>query len=262
MPAPEANARVPIRVLQDAGGVLAVDKEAGRVTMPGAGHVRDSVQNGVMALAGVELAALGAKRDFGLLHRLDRATSGVLLFARTVPAYESLREAFRTRAIRKEYLAITERAPRRTTGKIRERLREVRRQDRKVAVPDIDGASAVTQYRVHARGRDGVALVECRIETGRLHQIRAHLASIDAPLLGDAVYRMSPPDGRARAARAADAAIFLHAWRVGFAHPETGAEVRIEAPLPDRFRAALAEHGLSLSPPRGKRPSLQKNRRR
>lgn len=262
MPLPEANPRIEVRVLRDDGAVLAVDKDAGRVSMPGAGHARDSMQNGVMALAGDDLAALGSRRDYGLLHRLDRATSGVLLFARTAEAYAGLREAFRVREIRKDYLAITQRVPARASGVIRERLREARRQDRKIAVPDVAGAPAVTRYRVRSRGRDGVALVECRIETGRLHQVRVHLASIGAPLLGDAVYRCSPPDGRARAARSADAAILLHAWRVGFSHPETGADTLVEAPIPPRFREALGEHGLSLGASHRKRPSLQKNRRR
>lgn len=246
---PEPNADVAVAIVRDDGEIFVVDKTSGRVTMPGAGHARDSVQNGVMAVAGERLRHLGAARDYGLLHRLDRASSGLLLFAQTVPAYEGLRGSFHKREVVKDYLAITARVPERPRGSIRARLAEVRTHDRKLARIDARGKAAVTHFKVLCRGHDGTALVECRIETGRLHQIRAHLASIGAPLLGDLVYTPSSPDGRASVARQADRAILLHAWRLAFPHPVQGNRVKLEAPLPARFREALTAHGLKLPSP-------------
>lgn len=254
MALPEPNPDVEVAILHDDGEILVVDKTSGRVTMPGAGHARDSVQNGVMAVAGERLSHLGAARDYGLLHRLDRATSGLLLFAETVGAYDGLRASFHKREVVKDYLAITARPPERAGGSIRARLAEVRTRDRKVARVDARGKAAVTHFRVLCRGGDGTALVECRIETGRLHQIRAHLATIGAPLFGDAVYTPASPDGRASVARRADRDLFLHAWRLVFPHPTRGNRVKLEAPLPARFREALATHGLSL--PSGRKRGL------
>ena len=257
---PEPNSALPLEVVREDDEILVVAKPVGQVSLPGAGHAADSVQNAAMAHAGGPLGRLGEGRDFGLLHRLDRASSGLLLFAKTARAYDSLREDFARRRIRKEYLAITARAPVRGEGAIRQSLAEVRLQDRKVSRPDPSGSSAVTHYRVRARGTGEVALVECRIETGRLHQIRAHLSGIGAPLLGDLVYARREPDGRASAGRQTDRQIFLHAWRLGFQHPGTGENLAVEIRPPQRFLQACQTHGMPFARG-GRKPSLQKRRK-
>ena len=257
---PEPNPAMALEVVREDEEILIVAKPSGQVSLPGAGHLRDSVQNAAMSHAGAALTRLGEARDFGLLHRLDRASSGLLLFAKTPRAYDRLREDFSRRRIRKEYLAVTATAPVRGEGTIRQQLTEVRLQDRKVVRCVPQGSSAVTHYRVRARGSGGVALVECRIETGRLHQIRAHLSSLGAPLLGDLVYVRREPDGRASAGRQSDRDILLHAWRLGFQHPGTGDPLVVELRPPQRFLDACREHGIPFARG-GRKPSLQKKRR-
>lgn len=247
MPAPAPNPRVPFSVVRDDGEVLIVVKDRGVVTRPGEGHERDSLLNGLIARYGERLLDLGARRDYGLLHRLDRATSGLVALASTAAAYDGLREAFAGRKVDKVYLALLRSPPPRPRGTVRVRLREVRQQDRKVARVDPRGEEAVTHYETLAIGRQGRALVGCRIETGRLHQIRAHLGWLGCPLEGDAVYGSAhAPDGRGSAARAADRSLLLHAWRLGFAHPCRPGRVEAEASLPADWTEATRSLGISL----------------
>jgi 23S rRNA pseudouridine1911/1915/1917 synthase len=240
------NPEVHFAVAHDDGEVLVVVKDRGVVTRPGAGHERDSLLNGVMARYGDRLGALGARRDHGLLHRLDRATSGLVAIALTAEAYDRLRDAFASRRVEKTYLALVRSPPPRPRGTVRVRLREARRDDRKVAVADPGGDEAITHYETLAVGRDGRALVRCRIETGRLHQIRAHLAWLGSPLAGDAVYGgPRAPDGRGSAARAADRELLLHAWRLRL--PGRGGKaVEVVAPLPPYWDDAARAAGIPL----------------
>lgn len=257
---PEPNSSISLEIVREDEEILLGAKPSGLVSLPGVGHRSDSVQNGAMAHAGAALGRLGAARDFALLHRLDRGSSGLLLFAKTARAYDALRDDFARRQIRKDYLAITRSTPVRGEGILRQSLSEIRLQDRKVSRLDPKGSPAVTHYRVRTRGTGGVALVECRIETGRLHQIRAHLSSIGAPLLGDLVYARREPDGRASFGRKADREIFLHAWRLGFKHPATGRDLLVELRPPSRFRLACEQYQMPMGGS-GRRPSLQKPRK-
>ena len=186
MAQPVANSRVSFETVFVDERVLVVAKPRGRVTMPGRGHDRDSLLNGVFATYGGKLGRLGAKRDYGLLHRLDRATSGLVALALDAPTYDFLRDAFATRRVEKIYLTITRRSPPRERGTTRMRLSQVRRGDLRVSVPDSRGAEAVTHWETLARS-GGRSLLACRIETGRLHQIRAHLAGLGCAVEGDTV---------------------------------------------------------------------------
>ncbi|MBM4266079.1 MAG: RluA family pseudouridine synthase [Deltaproteobacteria bacterium] len=242
MPVPASNPRVTFDTVHVDGEVLVVAKPRGRVTLPGRGHDRDTLLNGVFAEYGAALARLGARRDYGLLHRLDRATSGLVAFALTAPAYDSLRDAFSNRRVEKSYLTIVEGAPR-GEGTCRLRLRQMRRGDLLVSVPDPAGVDAVTHWRVLGRAR-GRSLVVCRIETGRLHQIRVHLAALGHPIVGDTVYRQAnDPDTRASVARSADRSLLLHAWRLRLPHP-SGGFLDVEAPPPTALADAVRELGL------------------
>lgn len=249
MAAPAPNRAVPFAVAHDDGEILVVVKERGVVSRPGEGHERDSLLNGVIAVPryGERLLALGRRRDHGLLHRLDRATSGLVAFALTAEAYDRLREAFATRRVEKVYLAVVRSPPPRSRGTVRMRLLEVRREDRKVALVDPRGEEAITHYETLAVGRDGRAVLCCRIETGRLHQIRAHLAWLGSPLAGDAVYAGArAPDGRGSAARAADRELLLHAWRLRLPRPRGGA-VAVEARLPEHWDELARTAGIPLA---------------
>lgn len=214
--------------------------------MPGRGHDRDSLVNGVFAQHGAVLSRLGARRDYGLLHRLDRATSGLVTFALTVDAYDLLRESFATRRVEKTYLTVVRRRPPRAKGTARMRLSQIRRGDLRVSVPDPRGAEATTHWQTLSSA-GGRSLLSCRIETGRLHQIRAHLAALGCPVEGDTVYGAShPPDTRASISRKADRSMLLHAWRLALPHPAFRKKLRVEADPPEHFQASAADWGIDV----------------
>ena len=232
----EPNPRVRFKVLHEDAHVLVVLKPAGLATQPGKGHTDDTLLNGLFAEHGTALQQLGKARDFGLLHRLDRMTSGVLVVALTKDAYDGLRRAFETRSVRKFYWAVTGRAPSKPSGTINRPILEEDGQ-RKTARVSPRGKPALTAYRVLAAGAIG-AIIECRPVTGRLHQVRVHLDSIGCPILGDDEY--APPALRRAAPRLA-----LHAHRIAFDHPVTGAKVDIRTPWPKDLAGVLKRLRLS-----------------
>lgn len=247
MAVPVANSRVRYETVFVDEHVLVVSKPRGRVTMPGRGHDRDSLVNGVFAEYGAVLARLGARRDYGLLHRLDRATSGLVAFALTAEAYEMLRDAFTKRKVDKTYLTVVRRRPPRERGVSRVRLEQVRRGDLLVSVPGGRGSEAVTHWKTIASAR-GKSVLSCRIETGRLHQIRAHLAALGCPVEGDTIYgAKNPPDTRASVSRKADTSLLLHAWRLALPHPVRRKKLRLESAPPDYFVSAAADAGMDLA---------------
>ena len=240
----EPNHRVTFAVRHEDEHLLVVDKPARVVTQPGVGHEHDTLLNGLFARHGQQLAQLGAARDYGLVHRLDRMTSGLVAVARTPEAYDRLREAFAQREVRKFYLAVCHKAPREHTGLIKrallERTAKVRRYtSTKTSAISKEGKPAATGYRVLAVSKIGTALIEARPLTGRLHQVRVHLASIGAGILGDETY--GPTSTAAAANRLA-----LHAHRLAFDHPVTGEPLDVRSPPPKDLRALLRRHGLPL----------------
>ena len=240
----EPNPRVPCRVVHSDPHFLVIDKPAGVVTQPGVGHQRDTLLNFAFAHHGKALQALGKARDYGLLHRLDRPTSGLVAVGLTREGYDALRARFVAREVFKRYVTLVHGAPRPRRGTIRDPLREARRGGRKLAVVGAHprAKTAVTHYRPLASGR-GLSLLECEIETGRLHQIRVHLAHRGCPVVGDRDYgRRSETDKTF--ARATRKAIFLHAGELAFDHPVAGGRITTRVPLPERHRAFLADVGV------------------
>lgn len=239
---PTAVAALAPRVLHESEGVLCVAKPAGMVTQPGRGHVSDTLLNGAFALRGEALGALGADRDWGLLHRLDREVSGCVLLAKTPEAYDALRSAFERRDIGKTYLAVVRGAPPSASGSCTRAIGEVIRDDMKVATcPPRGGEPAETRWRTLARAGERTWL-EVEPVTGRLHQIRVHLATLGCPIVGDRVYRADAPPNTSRLppGRVADP-LLLHAWRLEF--PEAGRRVRVECPPPESMGAVPASRG-------------------
>ncbi len=236
------NPKVPLSVVYEDPAFIVVDKPAGVVTQPGRKHTRDTLLNGVFASHGKSLQNVGKTRDFGLVHRLDRPTSGLVLVALEQDAYDHLRAQFAERRIKKTYLALVAGAPQPPSGAIRAPIREVRQQGRKRAVLGSGRGSkpAVTAYETLVRAR-GAALLLCRPETGRLHQIRAHLAQRGCPVLGDDEYGkgLDPRLGRR---------IGLHAASLTLTHPTTGRTMIVTSPLPADLRAAC--DALALAVPR------------
>ncbi len=232
----EPNDSVTLKIRHRDDDLLVVDKPARLVTQPGKGHESDSLLNGLFVEFGAKLQNLGRARDFGLLHRLDRQTSGLLVVALTRSAYDSLRDGFERRLIRKFYWAVSVRAPHKPAGTIRRPIVE-ESGDRKTARIGASGKLALTAYRV-IESTDRGAVVECRPVSGRLHQVRLHLHSIGCPIFGDDVY------GRPALAAAAPR-LALHAHRLAFTHPRTGETVDVRSPFPRDLKPLLRRLGLA-----------------
>jgi 23S rRNA pseudouridine1911/1915/1917 synthase len=235
------NERIGFKVRHEDQDVVVVDKPARLVTQPGKGHERDSLLNGLFARYGAQLQNLGRARDFGLLHRLDRQTSGLLIVALRPRAYDALREAFATRRVRKYYWAVTAKTPRKESGVIRKPILE-ETDDKKLARIAPAGKPAVTAYRVVARSTVGgieAAVVECRPVTGRLHQVRVHLDAVGCTILGDELYG-------SKAVKAAAPRLALHAHRVVFAHPVSGETIDVRSPWPMELRRLLRRLDLPI----------------
>lgn len=207
---------------------VVLHKPAGMPTQPGAGHLDDTLLNAAMNRWRRQLEALGARRDYGLVHRLDLTTSGCVVLALTAEAYDSLRGQFASGRVGKEYLAIVRGRLPAKEGTIELPLNEVRRGRLKVSVSGRAGEAACTHYSTVARAGE-FALLRVRIETGRLHQIRAHLSLAGAPIVGDPVYRaLLEPNTSAPVNEVT--ALPLHAWRLAFDHPVSGQRIEAVAP--------------------------------
>lgn len=238
----DPNERITYKVWYRDDDLLIVGKPPGIVTTPGKGHDRNSLLNGLFATYGPKLQKLGKARDFGLLHRLDRDASGLLLVGLRNESYDRLRAAFEERSIAKFYWALCARAPGAESGVIRKPIAEYEgkagggTRTKKLAKVSSTGKPAVTAYRVLSRSPKG-ALLECRAVTGRLHQVRVHLEAIGCPILGDDLY--APGGVREAAPRLA-----LHAHRTAFAHPINGSPIDVRCPWPQDLRATLRRLGL------------------
>lgn len=228
------NDEISFKIHFEDDDLLVLEKPARLVTQPGLGHEHDTLLNGLFARHGAKLQNLGKSRDFGLLHRLDRETSGLLVVALRPRAYDGLRAAFEERNISKYYWAVVQPAPKRESGVIRKPIAEYEadnRRVRKLARVSSAGKPAITAYRV-LQGSPLGAVVECRAVTGRLHQIRVHMESVGAPIVGDGLYG---PRGGPAASRLA-----LHAHRLKFEHPVSGENVDVTTVWPKDLRGVLA----------------------
>ena len=218
---------VPMTVRYEDAHLLVVDKPAGVVTHPSAGHQEGTLVHGLLAHA---IAGGGDPTRPGIVHRLDRDTSGLLVVARSERSHRRLQRALRDRLIERHYTALLHGAtpPALTVNRPIGRDRRIRT---RMAIDDLEGRTAVTHMRrLEDLGR--FTLADVRLETGRTHQIRVHMESVGHPVVGDRVY------GR----READLGLerqFLHASRLVFPHPETGAQIDVESPLPHDLELAL-----------------------
>jgi 23S rRNA pseudouridine1911/1915/1917 synthase len=211
---------IPLTVVHQDDAIVVIDKPAGMVVHPSAGHAAGTLAN----------AVLGLDPDgfVGLVHRLDRDTSGLLVVARSEAALRDLQEQWQRRGVEKVYLALVHGTPKEARATIEAPIGRDPRERLRMAVTT-RGRAATTEYRVASRYR-GASLLECRIHTGRTHQIRVHLASIGHSIVGDALYgKPEPALGRQ----------FLHAHRLAFRHPRSAERVAFEAPLPDDLSAHL-----------------------
>src|ERR1043166_9045032 len=207
------NERVAFTIRHADEALLVVEKPSGVVTQPAKGHEHDSLLNGLFTEYGNSLQNLGEERTWGLLHRLDRDTSGLVLVALRTRAYDALRDQFEKRLVKKIYWAIVWRTPIPAQGVIQDPITEIAG-TRMTAVIRRDGKQAITAYKVlHTAG--DVTLIEARPKTGRLHQIRVHMASRGHQVLGDSVY-----GGKVKTPSVPR--LCLHAAQLSFLHPTIG----------------------------------------
>ena len=226
---------IPLEVVYRDDDVIVIDKPAGLVTHPAPGHERGTLVNallGMEAAAGSLATAAGSDRP-GIVHRLDRDTSGLIVVARNDAAQVSLQAQLKARRVRKTYLALAGGVVNAQIGRIEKPIGRDSRNRMRQAVTG-DGKPATTGYRVRERFAEWTML-ELDLITGRTHQIRVHLASIGHAVAGDSVYATGAvrrgPDGLER--------LFLHAWKLEFLSPGSGRLVRCEAPLPDELESVL-----------------------
>ncbi len=223
----EPDPDVPLRIAYEDEHLLVVDKPAGVVVHPSAGHAGGTLVHGLIAHA---IAGGDEAERPGIVHRLDRDTSGLLVVARSDEVHRALQRALRRRELTREYLALVRGRPRSRRGRIEAAIGRDRHDPTRHSLDTQTPREAVTEFEAVELLR-AHTLLRVRLETGRTHQIRVHLAAIDLPVAGDPVYGVEGDLGLERQ--------FLHAARLAFPHPVTGEPVDVESPLPDDLAAAL-----------------------
>jgi 23S rRNA pseudouridine1911/1915/1917 synthase len=234
-PLPEA---IPLKVLFEDAHLIVVDKPAGMAVHPAPGTPSGTLVNALLHHAGASLSGIGGVARPGIVHRIDKDTSGIVVVAKTDAAHQGLSALFAAHDIERVYVALTRGAPRTGRGTIEGAIGRSSADRKKMALVKSGGRHATTHYAVERTfgptERPLAARVACTLETGRTHQIRVHLASVGAPCLGDPAYGSGPPAEKVRAAMA-EAGLrrqALHAAVLGFRHPVTGETLRFESPLP------------------------------
>ena len=217
---------LPLRIAYEDEHLLVVDKPAGIVVHPAPGHASGTLVHGLLGrVAGGE-----SRERPGIVHRLDRDTSGLLVVARSEEAYRGLRNLVRRRELERRYKALVRGRARSWRGRIEAPIGRDRHEPTRMSLDTDSPREAVTHFEVdRLLGRH--ALLDVRLETGRTHQIRVHLAAIGLPVVGDSVYGVADQELKRQ---------FLHAWRLAFPHPLTAEAVEVESPLPAELQAALA----------------------
>lgn len=227
-------AAIPLRILWEDGDLIAVDKPPGMVVHPGSGTGPDTLVHALLHHCGGALSGVGAPDRPGIVHRLDKETSGVLVAAKTDRAYHGLVRQFSGREMTKVYLAVVAGTVHPAEGSVREPIGRHPVSRVKMAVT-AKGRPAHTDWRVREYLGATATLLECRIHTGRTHQIRVHCSHLRHPLLGDALYGFKG----GREAWPAIPRILLHAWQLLLVHPVSGEVLRLEAPVPPDFTGVV-----------------------
>ncbi|MBQ9431421.1 MAG: RluA family pseudouridine synthase [Kiritimatiellae bacterium] len=235
VPAEPAPEEIPLSVVYEDSDCLVLNKPAGLVVHPAPGHSGGTLVNALLAHCR-DLKGVGGVERPGIVHRLDKDTTGLMVVAKNDAAMAGLVRLFQSGGIRKEYLAWTRGVPSPERGTVNTLIGRDPRHRQRMAVVPVNGKPAVTEYRVEERC-DPFALVRCRIETGRTHQIRVHMRHIGCPIVGDPVY--GKPAADRQLAVVPDRQL-LHAALLAFAHPVTGQPLRFEAPPPADFAAFTA----------------------
>ncbi len=246
VPATPMPQPIPFTVLHEDDDLIVLDKPAGLVVHPAPGNYDGTLVNALLAHCGPGFTGIGAERRPGIVHRLDKDTSGVMVVAKTQLANDALTTAFATRNLERTYHALTWGCPSPTAGSIEGAIGRDKRDRKRMAIVASGGKPALTHYRTLRTWQAAVSLLECRLATGRTHQIRVHLAARAHPVVGDPVYLRRVPG----VAKALPVAVrnrlldfprqALHAASLGFAHPRSGAVLRFETPVPSDMADLIA----------------------
>lgn len=247
---PKAEA-IDLDIVYEDDDLIVIDKPAGLVVHPAAGHDSGTLVNALLAHCGDSLSGIGGIKRPGIVHRLDKETSGLMVIAKTDRAHQGLSEQFashgRDGRLEREYLAVAWRVPERRHGTIDAPLARSASNRQKIAVSRSASArTAITHYDVEERFGDVAALIRCRLETGRTHQIRVHLAHIGHPVLGDPAYGKGFSASRSGLTEHAQDALAaldrqaLHAAVLGFDHPVTGKHLHFDRAPPADMQRLLA----------------------
>jgi 23S rRNA pseudouridine1911/1915/1917 synthase len=245
VPAAPQPQSIPFPILFEDADLIVLDKPAGLVVHPAPGNLDGTLVNALLAHCGAGFTGIGAERRPGIVHRLDKDTSGVMVVAKTQLASDALTKAFATRDLDRAYIALVWGLPQPLSGEIQGAIGRDRRDRKRMAVVDHGGKFALTRYRTMRAWRTSLALLECRLATGRTHQIRVHLADAGYPIIGDPTYlRRVPAVAKHLSQPLRDRLLdfprqALHAASLGFKHPRTGQKLSFEAALPTDMQGLL-----------------------
>lgn len=227
---------IPLDVVYEDQDVIVVNKPVGLVVHPAPGHPDGTLVNALLHHCGDSLSGIGGEKRPGIVHRIDRDTSGLIIAAKNDAAHLALAEQLQDHSLYREYEAVVVGNLREDSGTVDLPIARHPTDRKKMAVNHLNGRRAVTHWTVLAR-YPGYTHIQCRLETGRTHQIRVHMAALGHPVLGDPVY------GGQRKGFPELAGQCLHARRLTFRHPRTGEQVTVSCPLPDYFQAVLTRCG-------------------
>ena len=235
---------IPLVIAYEDEHLIVIDKPAGLVVHPAAGNLDGTLVNALLHHCAGSLSGIGGVARPGIVHRIDKDTSGLIVAAKTDRTHEGLAGQFAKHSIDRRYSAIVAGVPLQPAGRVEASLARSSANRQKMAIVEAGrGKHAITHYRLVTQLRRA-ALVECRLETGRTHQVRVHMASIGHPLLGDPVYGRTRPEHREMLDRLAFRRQALHAAHLGFVHPITSAAMAFESYIPADMQALLSELAL------------------
>lgn len=246
-PEPE---NIPLDIVYEDEALLVINKQAGLVVHPGAGNWSGTLVNALLYHCGDTLSGIGGVRRPGIVHRLDKDTTGLMVVAKSDMAHQALSAQLADRTLGRHYKALVWGRPQLSKGLVDQPIGRHPAARLKMAVNRQNGRAAVTHYTVGERFGEAVSLLDCRLESGRTHQVRVHMAYIKHPLLGDPLYGLQDNAASSLLKRSGfgqevvDGILAfprqaLHAWKMHFVHPLDGEEMTFEAPLPQDMKALI-----------------------
>lgn len=242
---------IALDIVYEDDALLIINKNAGLVVHPGAGNQTGTLVNALLHHCGDSLSGIGGVKRPGIVHRLDKDTSGLMVAAKSDKAHKGLSAQLSDRSLHRRYKAFVWGVPEIIKGSVNEPIGRHPSHRLKMAINHKNGRQALTHYSLDKKFGSAASILDCQLESGRTHQVRVHMAHIKYPLIGDPLYGLQDNAGRSRLAKQGydeDAASqimdfprqALHAWKIGFIHPLSGEALSFEAPLPEDMKTLLS----------------------